>query len=434
MTRNPKLVLTAALILLPVHLCLGQSPSSPSSSEPASPASFEELRAALFKSSPGLQAGQERIRQAEARLAGSRLMPNPSLSYERSTDILFGHDGEGGHSVSFTLPLELGGKREKRSRVAEVDIEIARAELRELERQLTGRLRLLYARAIAAAARRRVVERLVEENQGLESVMDVRVRSGDASRLESALLGAETRRLKLQALRTSGEETSRLTELRGLTGLAPDMRLALASQPELRAGAGVADLESAVALGLRLRPDHQAARLREESAERSIILARAGRIPNLNPFLGYNRQTDVLEGIMIGPFPFVDKSNELLFGVSLDLPVFSRGQAQIAEAASARLQAHAEMEALQREIRMEISAALQRVASSEAAVNLATTELLSDQQESVRILQLSYELGNSGLADVLTQRRLLIETELTVIDLREELWLATAELETALGR
>ncbi len=177
-------------------------------------------------------------------------------------------------------------------------------------------------------------------------------------------LAAETRRLKLQAMRTSGEETSRLTELRGLAGLAPDVRLALASQPELRAGAGVADLESAVALGFRLRPDLQAARLREESAERSIILARAGRIPNLNPFLGYNRETDVLEGIMIGPFPFVDKSNELVFGVSLDLPVFSRGQAQIAEAASARLQARAEMEALEREIRMEISSALQRVASS----------------------------------------------------------------------
>ncbi len=431
MKTHLKILCSFVFLLSPVHFCCAQSPSSTPST---SPVTFEELRVLMTKSSPELQAAQERVRQAEARLAGSRLLPNPSLSYERSTDLLFGHEGEGAHSVAFTLPVELGGKREKRIRVAEVEVEIAKSELSEVERQLTGRLRLLYTRAIAASSRRQVVEKLVRENEGLEAVMNVRLRSGDASKLESTLLGAETRRLRLQAMRTSGEETSRLIELRSLAGLQPDARLALPPEPEFGRTLNTPGLELAVAEGFRLRPDLQAARLREESAERSVILIQAGRIPNLNPFLGFNRDTNVLEGLLPRPSPFVDRGNELVFGISLDLPVFNRRQAEISEAVSARHQTRRERETLEREIRLQISSTLQRVASSQAASDLATTELLSEQQESVRILQLSYELGDTGLADLLTQRRLLIETELTLIDLREELWLALAELETALGR
>ncbi len=445
MTHLTLVCTTLALILFPVPGSAGIPPARAGASidsggvtsrQDAAPrGTFEELRVLLVSTSPEFQAAQARVRQAEARLTGARLRPNPSLSYERSTDLLFGHDGEGAHTVSFTLPIELGGKREKRVRVAEVEVEIAKAETRDVERQLTGQLRLLYARAIAASSRRQVVEKLVNENEGLERVMNVRLRSGDASKLESTLLGAETRRLKLQAMRTISEENTRLIELRSLSGLGSDIRLALVPEPEFgKRTLAVPEAESALAEASRLRPDLQAARLREESAERSILVNRAGQVPDLNPFLGFNRDTNVLEGLLPSGAPFVDRGNELIFGISLDLPVFSHHQARTAEAVSARQQTRAEREALEREVRLEISSALQRLASGQAALDLATTELLSGQQESVRILQLSYELGDTGLADLLMQRRLLIETELTLVDLREELWLALAELETAMGR
>lgn len=422
MTTHFRFVSTLAFTLFTVPFCCAQTPST-----------FEELRALMVKSSPDLQAAQERVRQAEARLAGARLRPNPSLDYERSTDLLFGHEGEGAHSVTFTLPVELGGKREKRIRVAEVEVEVAKAEVRNLERQLSGKLRLFYARAIAASLRRQVTEKLIQENQGLERVMDVRLKSGDASKLESTLLAAETRRLKLQAMRTSGEESARLIDLRSLAGLAPDARLALGTEPDF-ARTSIREIQPVVAEAFRLRPDLDAARLREESAERSILVHQAGAVPDLNPFLGYNRDTNILEGLLPNGSPFIDRGNELVFGISLDLPVFSHHRARVAEAISARHQARAEREARERDIRLEISSAFQRASSAQAALTLGTTELLSGQQESVRILQLSYELGDAGLAELLTQRRLLIETELTLVDLREELWLALADLETAIGR
>jgi cobalt-zinc-cadmium efflux system outer membrane protein len=429
MTIYPRLLCALGFILFTSHLCCGQ----PAPASPPAPTTFEELRALLMSTSPERQAAEARIQQAEARLAGSRLPPNPELSYERSTDLVFGHEGEGGHSVSFTLPWELGGKRQKRIRVAETEVEIARAELRDVERQLTGRLRLLYARTIAASSRSQVAEKLVRENEGLERIMDVRVRSGDASKLESTLVAAETRRLRLQAMRASGEETNRLIELRSLAGLNPSAPLALGVEPEF-ARTTSPELESAIAEAFRLRPDLEAARLREEAAQRSILVNQAGRIPNLNPFLGFSRDTNVLERLLPGGLPFVDRGNELVFGVSLDLPVWSQHRAKVAEAVSTRQQARHDREARERKIRLEIESTLQRVTSSQAAANLASTDLLSEQRESVRILQLSYELGETGLADLLTQRRLLIETDLTLVDLREELWLALAELETALGR
>src|SRR5207237_924361 len=145
--------------------------------------SFDQLSQTALAQNKSLQAVREQLRQAEARLTQARLRPNPSIDVSQSTDFVFANEGENGFAVAFAQPIELGGKRMNRIRVAEAEIELAKAEIADTERQLIAQLRAAYLRAAETSARLNMLERTRGLNQQMVQVMNVRVASGDASRL-----------------------------------------------------------------------------------------------------------------------------------------------------------------------------------------------------------------------------------------------------------
>src|SRR5439155_869217 len=98
--------------------------------------SFDQLSQTALAQNKSLQAVREQLRQAEARLTQARLRPNPSIDVSQSTDFVFANEGENGFAVAFAQPIELGGKRMNRIRVAEAETELAKAEIADTERQL----------------------------------------------------------------------------------------------------------------------------------------------------------------------------------------------------------------------------------------------------------------------------------------------------------
>src|SRR6516225_3477731 len=139
--------------------------------------SFEDLAKLTVSNNKDLQAARETVRQAEARFTQARLRPNPSLEALTATDAFFSNDGDSNFSVGVTQPFELGGKRPKRMRLAETEVDVRKAEEADAERQLLGRLRSLIADAIGAAARLDLLQRVDQLNQQTVNVMTVRLRS-----------------------------------------------------------------------------------------------------------------------------------------------------------------------------------------------------------------------------------------------------------------
>src|SRR5262249_2253662 len=126
---------------------------------------FDQLAQTALAQNKSLQASREQLRQAEARLKQASLRPNPSLELSNSTDVVFANEGENGFAVALSQPFELGGKRQKRMQVAEAEVELAKAEIAEAERQLIGQLRTAYLRAAETAARLDFFERGRRLNQ-----------------------------------------------------------------------------------------------------------------------------------------------------------------------------------------------------------------------------------------------------------------------------
>src|SRR5215831_11576609 len=151
--------------------------------QPDVPMRFDQLAQTALASNKYLQAAREQLRQAEAQLVQAGLRPNPSLDVSHSTDVMFANEGENGFAVTFSQPFELGGKRTKRLRVADAEVELSKAQIADAERQLIAQLRVAYLRAVETDARLKLLQNTRDVNRQMAQVMNVRLETGDASRL-----------------------------------------------------------------------------------------------------------------------------------------------------------------------------------------------------------------------------------------------------------
>jgi len=421
-----------ALVLLGTHFisqaCFaGQQPRS--SVSDSNGLDFAELAKTTLSRNRTLRAARESLRQNEARMIQAGLRPNPSIEVSRTTDVMFANDGDSGMSVTVAQPLELGGKRSKRVQVEELAAEVRKAEIADTERQLLGRLRSLYVEALGAASRLDLFERLDQLNQQTMRVMDVRLQAGDASRLDSRLLTAQTNQVRADRLAAEIQLSGALLQIRSMAGFSSTEPLVLRRDSSPVEPRAISDI--LISRALENRPDLRAARLREQLADAGIVLAKSQAVPDATVFARYGRES-VPTLAPAGQRRF-EQENVMEFGVSLPLPLFNREQGNVAEAASRRLQAHSEREALEEAIRQEVLLALARYQAAQQTMEILETGIVQPNQESSRIIQVAYNLGEMRLLDFVNQQRVVLEAETTYAGAQTELNAALADLELATG-
>ena len=410
-------ILGILLVIFAVSPLAGQTRRTPTQYvSSAEGTSFEQLAEIMFARNKDLQAAREELRQAQSRLTQAGLRPNPTLDFSRSTDALFGREGEGSYGIGFTQPLEMGGKRSKRIRVAGIAVDMAKAQIAETERQLRAQLHSLFVEDV---------------NQQMSRIMEVSLRSGDASRLDAALLRASLNRAIAQAVQAESELSGVMLQIKTLAGLAPDEPLVLRRSarlepPEL-------SRETALRLALENRPDVRAARLRESRDEASIALARAQAVPDPSAFLRFDKENRVSQGSLMPEEKFVDRAKLLSFGLSLPLPLFNRQQGNLNEAISIQSQARAQREALEQQVRRDVMLAFERYEFARRAIEVLNRGVITENQESFRIVKLSYDLGELRLVDLLNQQRVLIDTQMSYLGVQRDSMLALVDLERATG-
>ena len=184
---------------------------------------------------------------------------------------------------------------------------------------------------------------------------------------------------------------------------------------------------------LQKRPDMVAARLREQLAEQDIDVAKSHAIPNATASVRYGRESVVASLAAPGRPRTFDRENVVEFGVSIPLPLFNREQGNIAEAASRRVQARAERESLEQSISQEVSLAFHRYQTLKNSLQLLRTGVVGENEQSFRIVQLAYDLGELRFLDIVNQQRQVVEAEASYVTMQTDFNRALADLELAVG-
>jgi cobalt-zinc-cadmium efflux system outer membrane protein len=380
-----------------------------------------------------LAAARLDIERARARGRQARLRPNPSLDFEHTTGRLTGAPGEYETSIGLSVPLELGGKRQRRIDLARAELEAAEAEIADRERRLTSEVRANYAEALAALRELRITENLNDIDLQTTKFVQVRVNEGESAPIELNLLRVEVDRLRSRRALLEGRLKASLLKLKILSGMSADELLRLREDLDTPVlPQPPASLDAATDIALRNRPDLRLARLTEEVAKAGLRLARAESAPDVTPFTKYTVGRSVFDDTPVGVL--TDRDKLLSFGVSVGVPVFNRNQGAKAEAALAISQAQKRREFTEQLVRSEVASAYERYQAALVAVGTYNEGVIARSNENIRAIRAAYQIGEFRITDLLAEQRRLFDSQREFTEALTEQYRALADLQAAMGQ
>lgn len=363
-----------------------------------------------------LRASRADFRAAAGRASQEASYPNPDVSLLRE-DLSRGSADYAETTFSLEQTLEWPGRTLARSRAAGRTTAAARSSYRSDSLRLVLEVRRSYLRAAEA-------ERRVTVLEDVAGVFREAVEDGEARRAEGDISGYDLRRLKLERARLeqrlAAARIERDAARRELAArILPDSdTVAVATRGLPRGQPPEVDRTAALAAALR-RPDVASGRHALEAAEAEASAIRLRRVPDLRLTGGYKTQTDDFDGAVLG--------------MSLSLPLFDRKGGAVQAAEARRSAADTRLALRRREARNDVLRAVDRYRSVRRRSRLVGQELLAPAGELLEIARTAYAAGEMELVELLDGADAYLESRLTALDLRAELWRAWHELERAMG-
>lgn len=363
--------------------------------------------------SPRLQAEYESLGVARADLVQAGLLANPVFSIEVRSP---GKAAEIHVLQDFLDVLE----RPLRQRVAEAELEQAKLRVAHAALELAAQVRAAWVEVVASEQqvemRRSVAEAAAA---GAEAARRIHA-AGNSSDLELDEETAQEGGARLELLEAEAERAAHREHLTALMGVGsgPATWTIAARLPDLPA----ADPERAglESLAVERRLDLAAARGAIDAAQRSLHLTTTTRwLPGLE--LGIHEETEIEGDDSVGP------------SLDVTLPLFDRREGTLARGEAQLRAAKQEYAALALEIRSEVRAARDRLASRRARAEYLRATLLPLRARIVEHTQLQYNGMQVGVFALLEARRHEIDAGRAWIESLRDYWLARAALERAIG-
>jgi cobalt-zinc-cadmium efflux system outer membrane protein len=319
---------------------------------------------------------------------------------------------------SFAYLFERGGKRAKRTLVAQDTTTVTTRTTADAERQLVFQTQQGFIGVLLAKS----VLQLAQENlKNFSTVVDVnreRVRAGDLA--ESEFLKISLQQLQFQQ-DVAGAEVglvqakAALRQSVGFEGLAEPFDV----DGDLAYTKYGVTLDDLTRDALAARPDLLAAQSGVKLAEDTQALAYGNRARDITAGVEYDRA---------GPL------NAVGFSISVDLPIHDRNQGNIAHSKIAVTQAN-EAEAQARSaVLTDVISAYAAFQTNEKVVSLFQSGYLAQAQQSLDVTTYVYQQGNGTLLDLLDAERTYRSTQLAFRQALAAYMTSVQQINFAVGR
>jgi cobalt-zinc-cadmium efflux system outer membrane protein len=344
-----------------------------------------------------LQATRTLILQNQAQEITANLRPNPTLGIDTQFIPIFSPQDFSIDNLNVTQQFDVGigylfergHKRQRRLQAARDTTAVTRAQVADAERTLAFNVGQQFVNVLLAES---TLKFALEDLKGFQQTVDI-----SETQLKAGYIGeGDYLKIKLQLLQFQTDVSSaRLAKVQALVGLRGflgynsvpadyDVVGDLAFQP-LKG-----NLEDLQARALRERPDFRAAELGITAAQSQILLAKA------------NAKVDVT-----GTYDFTHVSGENTASIfaNFALPIFDRGQGEIARTRHALTQAQEQQQSTSDTVLSDVANAYESVRSNEEVVQLYTSGYLKQAQDSRDISEYAYKRGAASLLDYLDAER-----------------------------
>lgn len=376
------------------------------------PLTLSEALSRARERAPQIVSARLAIEEARARLAGAtHRQSNPGV------DLALGNrQGNGDRSTDLDVGVlqmfEPGQRRSSRQAMANASIAQSTASLEEVTRAALLETATLFLRTLQLSERVRLLDSSLELADNVMQIADRRFRAGDVAILDVNIARAAATRIKAERQAVLAERTIAIGELKELLQVEDDitphgdMRTTVSVDPSL------------IAEAASRRPEIHVleAAIQEAQAEEQF----GHSLGRVEYGFGARYQREEHNNIMLG-------------GLTLTLPMFSKGQEPIASGLARATRLRAELDAARIRIRVEVRTALAAYQSRVEVVQLLERDALPVLDESVTLATRSFEVGQIGLAEWLLIRREIIDTRFQYLDALLEAAIARVELDARAG-
>lgn len=369
----------------------------------------------IRRANPSLAAAHLRIEEAQGRLLQSGILPNPELETS-----LEGNRHEGKFEIGISQAYPLTNRLLIEKTISQHDVEAAKAEVREVQRQLTTQARTLVVQALALRERKALLTRQAEVAKDFANNLKAAADKGEASPLDAAQARLEATTYTSELLKLAAEQATITGTLKPILGLRPEQHIQISGTlppPQLPGSAH----------SPKNRPDYQAARQTALAASHQADLERARSRQDLEVgiFASIERTEDAPVGY----------ENEAMAGIRLKFPLpwRNRNAGAIAQANARQLRNEKETQALAQNILLEISAARDEMLTWKKLIDEIQTSLIPLAAEQTTATEAAYQNGQTELQNVLRARAKQLDLTATRIDAVREFNLAKVRYKSATG-
>ena len=378
------------------------------------PAPLTYLQALNLAISRNLALAAARQQRAirEAAIKTAHQAPNPAVSFEASRDAP--------HQVfSFDLPLELGGKRGRRvdlateeSTLADVDVQV---EMRAVRREL----RQAFYSLVASDERVRLADSVLDIARRVRDAAQGRFDAGAVPRLEVLQADLGVIRAETDAELARSTRAADQARLNAVLDLPPQ-------QPQIPAGSLSEDTttigyDQALAVAVASNVDLIGLDRQIAIEQRRVDLLKAERVPT--PVFSVGALFNNPPEFTVGP----------RVAVSVDLPIFSRNQGQIAEAVATGALLRGQRDATRRGIENSVYGTIARIEAQRRQVAAFRDRLVPTATDLEVLAEESYRAGRTSVLGVLDAQRSLRDLTREALQAALDLQLSLADLEEILG-
>ena len=384
-------------------------PGSPS----IAPLTLQTALAQAMERNPGLRAAQQAVAASEGALLQSQARPNPELAFSQEDT----RRDTRSTSLQWNQPIEIGGKRAARIKVAEHGVQLAQTELDAARAALRADVRAAFVNVLAAQQRVQLHEKTQQIAAQAMDAAAKRVMAGKAAPLEEtrALVAQSSAELAVtqaqSALRVARQQLALLWGAQGASigAVTGDMgQLPLLPPQDI--------LLEKVELSAQVQKAQQAFLQAKSSAE----LERAKRLPDPTVSIGIKRAQEV-------------GRNQLLVGVSVPLPILDSNRGNQLQALRLADKAEDELTATRQQMQAQLLQNYELLQTSRAQTQQLGDKVLPGAQSAYEVAAKGFALGKFSYLEVLDAQRTLAEARSLYLEQLVATHKAAAEITRQIG-
>jgi len=360
---------------------------------------------------PEIVSARLAVEEARGRLLGAsiRLQSNPQIDAavgNRSGPDMRFTDFELGLGQSF----EPGARRSARMASANAAIALGAATVDEVTRTVLRSAAAAYYRALHANDRIRLLNAAFQLASSVYTTADRRFKAGDIAVLDVNIAKVSLARVRAEREEAEASKALALGELRQLLRLEVDVNVdGTLTRP--------ADADLTMALqNASQRPTLRTLEAGIQEAEAEVLLGQSFSKPEYGLGVRYSRE---------------ERDHIVLGGMTLTLPMFSKGQEQRAVGSARAARLRAELDAARTRVQVEVRTAFDAFNRRLAALRVLEEDAIPGLDENEQLTTRSFEVGQLGLPELLLIRREILDTRFQYLDALLEAALARVDLDAS---